>query len=154
MLQSLEDWLGPHVGRATQPAQLARLDPGRILLDRLDWDARRRLDAAAPTHLTVPTGSRIALAYGQGEQPVLAVRLQEMFGERSTPTICNGRVPVLIHLLSPAGRPVQVTQDLAGFWDRGYRDVRSDLRGRYPRHYWPDDPRQAEPTRRVRPRGT
>ncbi|BBK31019.1 ATP-dependent helicase HrpB [Stella humosa] len=154
LLQSLEDWLGPHVGRATQPAQLARLDPGRILLDRLDWDARRRLDAAAPTHLTVPTGSRIALAYGQGEQPVLAVRLQEMFGERSTPTICNGRVPVLIHLLSPAGRPVQVTQDLAGFWDRGYRDVRSDLRGRYPRHYWPDDPRQAEPTRRVRPRGT
>ncbi|BBK43397.1 ATP-dependent helicase HrpB [Allostella vacuolata] len=154
LLADLEAWLGPHLGRATQPGHLARLDLAAILLDRLDWDRRRRLDAAAPTHLTVPTGSRIPLDYGQGEQPVLAVRLQEMFGERATPTVCGGRVPVLIHLLSPAGRPVQVTADLAGFWDRGYRDVRADLRGRYPRHSWPDDPRVAEPTRRARPRGT
>jgi ATP-dependent helicase HrpB len=152
LLASLEDWLAPHLGRATQPAHLAKLDLAGILLGRLPWDRRRHLDEAAPTHLTVPSGSRIALDYGEGDRPVLAVRLQEMFGARETPTVCGGRVPVVVHLLSPAGRPVQVTQDLAGFWQSSYRAVRSDLRGRYPRHYWPEDPTDAAPTRRVRPR--
>ncbi len=151
---TLEEWLAPHLGRATQAAHLAKLDLAAILLDRLDWDRRRRLDAAAPTHLTVPSGSRIALDYGSVGNPVLAVRLQEMFGARTTPAVCDGKVPVVVHLLSPAGRPVQVTQDLAGFWRNSYRAVRSDLRGRYPRHSWPEDPTEAAPTRRVRPRGT
>lgn len=154
LVASLEDWLAPHLGRATQAAHLAKLDLSAILLDRLDWDQRRRLDAAAPTHLTVPSGSRIALDYDSGGHPVLAVRLQEMFGARATPTVGNGKVPVVVHLLSPAGRPVQVTQDLAGFWQNSYRAVRSDLRGRYPRHSWPEDPTKAIPTRRVRPKGT
>ncbi|WP_374445018.1 ATP-dependent helicase HrpB [Stella sp.] len=154
LLDGLESWLAPHLDRATQPAHLARLDLARLLTDLLGRTAARRLDAEAPTHLTVPSGSRIPLEYGQGEQPVLAVRLQEMFGLRATPTVADGRVPVLVHLLSPAGRPVQVTQDLAGFWDRGYREVRADLRGRYPRHHWPEDPREALPTRRAKPRGT
>ncbi len=101
----------------------------------------------------MPSGSRLALDYAAGEVPVLAVRLQEMFGALDTPRVANGRVPVLLHLLSPAGRPVQVTGDLASFWATGYPQVRADLRGRYPRHHWPDDPLRAEPTRRAKPRG-
>ncbi|MCC7272938.1 MAG: ATP-dependent helicase HrpB [Alphaproteobacteria bacterium] len=150
---SLEDWLAPHLGGMTQAAHLVRLDLARILGDRLTWNERRRLEAEAPTHVAVPSGSRVALDYAAGAVPVLAVRLQEMFGARTTPTVAGGRVPVLVHLLSPAGRPVQVTQDLAGFWERGYAAVRSDLRGRYPRHFWPEDPRDAPATRHVRPRG-
>ncbi|MGE0717860.1 MAG: ATP-dependent helicase C-terminal domain-containing protein, partial [Alphaproteobacteria bacterium] len=149
---TLPDWLGPHLGGMTQAAHLARLDLACILSDGLGWELRRRLDADAPTHLTVPSGSRIALDYETGETPVLAVRLQEMFGARETPMVAGGRVPVVVHLLSPAGRPVQVTRDLAGFWRGSYTAVRSDLRGRYPKHFWPEDPTDAPATRRVRPR--
>jgi ATP-dependent helicase HrpB len=118
---------------------------------KLPHALRQRLDAAAPTHVAVPSGSRIAIDYS-GAEPVLAARLQEMFGLHDSPRIAGGKVPLLIHLLSPAGRPVQVTRDLASFWRSGYREVRGELRARYPRHYWPEDPLIAVATRRVRPR--
>jgi ATP-dependent helicase HrpB len=120
----------------------------------LGWEERRALDQLAPTHLEVPTGSRIPVDYGDPVAPVLAVRLQEVFGLTETPRVGGGRVPVTMHLLSPAHRPVQVTRDLAGFWRSSYFDVRKDLRGRYPKHFWPEDPLTAEPTRRAKPRGT
>ncbi len=107
-----------------------------------------------PTHITVPSGSRIALDYTSGEVPVLAVKLQEMFGCADTPTVAGGRVKVLLHLLSPARRPVQITQDLRTFWNSSYFEVRKDLRGRYPKHPWPDEPWHAVPTKRAKPRGT
>jgi ATP-dependent helicase HrpB len=112
----------------------------------------RDLDRLAPTHIEVPSGSRIPVDYQVAVEPTLSVRLQEMFGLTETPRLANGMVPVTIHLLSPARRPVQVTRDLASFWKSGYRDVRSELKGRYPKHYWPDDPLVAEPTARARPR--
>ncbi|NUP54692.1 MAG: ATP-dependent helicase HrpB, partial [Gemmatimonadaceae bacterium] len=114
---------------------------------------RRALDLLAPTHVTVPTGSRIAVDYADPAAPVLAVRLQELFGLADTPRVAGGAVPLTLHLLSPARRPVQVTRDLAGFWRSSYFDVRKDLRGRYPKHEWPDDPLAAAPTRRAKPRG-
>jgi ATP-dependent helicase HrpB len=118
----------------------------------LSYQQRQLMDELAPTHLTVPSGSRIPIDYS-GEVPVLAVRLQEMFGLCQTPTVAGGRQPLLIHLLSPAGRSVQITQDLAGFWQTGYSDVKKELKGRYPKHYWPNDPLRAQATARVRPRG-
>jgi len=139
-------WLGGRLDGMTRRAHLARLDLRAALLDRLDWQQRRELDRLAPTHLPVPSGRAVALDYG-GEAPVLAVKLQELFGQRTTPAVAEGRVPVVIHLLSPAGRPVQVTQDLEGFWKTGYPAVRGELRGRYPRHPWPDDPLTAPPQR-------
>jgi ATP-dependent helicase HrpB len=102
----------------------------------------------------VPSKSRISLDYSSGDQPILAVKLQELFGLADTPMIAGGRVKVLLHLLSPAGRPVQITQDLRGFWNTGYPLVKKDLKGRYPRHPWPDDPWNAVPTKRAKPRGT
>ena len=110
------------------------------------------MDELAPTHLTVPSGSRVPLDYQSGEVPVLAVRLQEMFGATDTPTVAGGKVQVLLHLLSPARRPVQVTRDLKGFWSSSYRAVKADMKGQYPKHHWPDDPLQAEPTARAKPR--
>ena len=151
LLDNLESWLAPYLAAMSRLEHLQRLDLQQALANLLDWSARRRLDELAPTHLSVPSGSRIALDYAN-DPPVLAVRLQEMFGLEETPRIAGGRVAVLLHLLSPAGRPVQVTQDLAGFWRSGYFEVRKDLRGRYPKHPWPDDPSAAQPTRRVKPR--
>ena len=132
--------------------QPARIDLEGALTARLGWDRARKLDRLAPTHVAVPSGSRVALDYS-GEIPVLAVRVQEMFGLADTPRVAGGRVPVLLHLLSPARRPVQVTRDLAGFWANSYKAVRADLRGRYPKHPWPDDPLKAPPTARAKPRG-
>jgi ATP-dependent helicase HrpB len=137
----------------SRAAHLARLDLAEVLLGPLDWTARQRLDVLAPTHVTVPTGNRRAVDYA-GPEPTVSVKLQEMFGARTGPAVGEGRVPVLLHLLSPAGRPVQVTRDLAGFWAGSYAAVRADLRGRYPRHPWPDDPLAAAPTARAKPRGT
>ena len=150
---TLGDWLAPYVGRARSLADLARVDLGGALLSQLPWDRRSAMDDWAPTHLTVPSGSRIPVDYSDPAAPVLAVRLQEMFGLADTPRIAGGRVPLTVHLLSPAHRPVQVTRDLAGFWRTSYFDVRKDMRGRYPKHYWPDDPMSAVPTRRAKPSG-
>ena len=151
LLASLESWLAPWLGRTTRREQLAKLDLRGALRAMLDWNAQRRLDELAPTHLVVPSGSRVALDYSSGT-PALAVRLQEVFGLMESPRVAGGRVPVTLELLSPARRPVQVTRDLASFWARGYHEVKKELKGRYPRHYWPDNPLEAVATRRVRPR--
>jgi ATP-dependent helicase HrpB len=154
LADSLESWLAPHLSGFTRLADLMRLDLGAALNGLLSWRQRRDLGVLAPTHLTVPSGSRIRLDYS-GETPVLAVRIQEMFGCADTPRVAEGR-PVLLHLLSPAGRPMQVTADLAGFWKRSYPEVKKELKGRYPKHPWPDDPLAALPTRGAikRPRQT
>jgi ATP-dependent helicase HrpB len=152
LLATLEDWLAPYLAGKSRRAHLASLDLYDALLARLDWKARQALDDLAPTHLTVPSGSRVPLDYQSGDVPVLAVRLQEMFGATDTPTLAGGKVQVLLHLLSPARRPVQVTRDLKSFWAGSYRAVKADLKGQYPKHYWPDDPLQAEPTARAKPR--
>ena len=146
LLATLDDWLAPHLVGVRRRADLARLDVGAVLGSLLPWALTRRLDELAPERLTVPSGSAIALDY-DADPPVLAVKLQELFGLLETPRVVDGRVPVTVHLLSPAGRPVQVTQDLASFWDRGYAEVRAELRGRYPKHPWPEDPRTAVATR-------
>jgi len=154
LLASLEDWLGPDLAGCTRRAHLARVDVHGALMRRVDWRLRRRLDEEAPTHVQVPTGSRIPVDYADPAEPALEVRLQEMFGAPMGPRICGGRVALTLRLLSPAGRPIQVTRDLAGFWAGSYADVRREMRGRYPRHPWPDDPLAAAPTRRAKPRGT
>lgn len=145
LLETLESWLTPYLDGVRRLDRLDALPLGRLLLDRLDWPRRQALDALAPTHLQVPSGSRIRLDY-RGDEPVLAVKLQELFGLVETPRLAGGRVPVILHLLSPAGRPLQVTRDLASFWGQGYFEVRKDMRGRYPKHPWPEDPRAAAPT--------
>jgi ATP-dependent helicase HrpB len=152
LLAGLEQWLAPHLAGVTRREHLSRVDLRGVLHGVLDWNHRRLLDELAPTHVVVPSGSRIAVEY-LGAAPTLAVRLQEVFGWAESPRIVGGRVPVTLELLSPARRPVQVTRDLASFWARGYAEVRKDLRGRYPRHYWPEDPYSATATRRVRPEG-
>jgi len=152
LMETLGTWLAPYVGASRSFADLGRIDLAGALLSGLSWERRAALDELAPTHLVVPSGSRIPIDYSDATAPVLAVRLQEMFGLAETPTVARGAVPLTIHLLSPAQRPVQVTKDLAGFWRSSYFDVRKELRGRYPKHYWPDDPMQAEPTRRAKPR--
>ncbi|MER6674349.1 ATP-dependent helicase HrpB [Streptomyces sp. NPDC000983] len=141
------EWLEPELGRARRRADLARIDAGACLVRLLPWASGQaaRLDELAPERLTVPSGSRIRVDYGDPERPVLAVKLQEMFGLHESPSLAG--VPVLVHLLSPAGRPAAVTADLASFWKDGYRGVRAELRGRYPKHPWPEDPATAEPTR-------
>ncbi|WP_135547392.1 ATP-dependent helicase HrpB [Paenibacillus cymbidii] len=149
---ALTDWLAPHVAGMRSRDDLKRLALVDALGAMLTWAQRRELDAEAPTHVTVPSGSRIAVDYGDPAAPKLAVRLQELFGLADTPRIGRGRVPLTLQLLSPAQRPVQVTRDLASFWREAYFEVRKDLKGRYPKHYWPDDPLQAEPTSRSRPR--
>ena len=147
---TLERWIGPSLYGMRSLAQAADVDLTSALLGLLG-PAARRLDALAPTHLRVPSGSNIRIDYTEA-QPAAAVRIQEVFGMMRTPSVAGGRVRVLLKLLSPAQRPVQITADLESFWKNGYPEVRKDLRGRYPRHYWPEDPSQAEPTRRVRPR--
>jgi ATP-dependent helicase HrpB len=152
LLAALDSWLGPYCDGVMRWTHLHALDLTNILLNRLDacGCSRRLLDELAPTHLPVPSGSNIQVRYDQ-ETPYLAVRIQEVFGLKQTPKIAGGRVPVVMQLLSPAQRPVQVTRDLESFWANGYASVRKDLRGRYPKHYWPENPCEATPTHRVRP---
>ena len=149
-----DEWLAPHLIEVRKRGDLAKLDVAGLVLGMLTWDQRKRLDDLAPTHLEVPSGSRIRVDYADPRAPVLAVKLQEVFGWLDTPRIGGGKVPVTLHLLSPAQRPVQVTKDLANFWKSGYFEVRKDLRGRYPKHPWPEDPLTAPATRRAKPRGT
>ena len=153
LLATLDHWLAPALHGARRWEDVRRVALGAALADLMTWQQRAALDELAPTHWTVPTGSRIAIDYADPAAPAAAVRLQELFGLAETPRVGGGRVPLTLQLLSPAQRPVQVTRDLAGFWRSSYFDVRKELRGRYPKHYWPDDPLQAEPTRRVRRKG-
>lgn len=150
--RSMREWLLPHLVGLRRRAEVEALDLTSILLSCLGFEQRRAIDRLTPTHVVVPTGSNIAIDYSDPASPVLAVRLQEMFGQTDTPRIADGRVPLTVHLLSPAGRPVQVTRDLAGFWRSSYFEVRKELRGRYPKHEWPDDPLSAVPTRRTKRR--
>ena len=153
LMETLETWLAPWLNGMTRRDHWTRLDLHSALLALLDWDQQQRLGEIAPTHLAVPSGSRIPIDYST-DTPTVAVRLQEVFGLHATPAVAGGRVPLTLQLLSPARRPVQVTKDLASFWARGYADVKRELKGRYPRHYWPDDPLTAEATARAKPRGT
>ncbi|HUR40163.1 MAG TPA: ATP-dependent helicase HrpB [Verrucomicrobiae bacterium] len=155
LLAGSADWLGPFLDGVTRRGHLAQLDLAGALTAMLDYPMQQKLARLAPTHYTVPTGSSLPLEYfNDGKAPALHVKLQEMFGQPTSPAVNDGRMPVVLHLLSPAQRPVAVTQDLAGFWTRGYLDVKKDMKGRYPRHPWPDDPVAAAPTRRAKPRGT
>ena len=149
---TLSDWLEPFLEGITRRSHLARLDMLALLKNRLEWKQMQQLDQDAPIHIEVPSGSHLKLEYMPGESPVLAVKLQEMFGLADTPRIARGRVAVTLHLLSPARRPIQVTQDLKGFWERTYAEVKKELKGRYPKHPWPDDPWNAVPTARAKRR--
>jgi ATP-dependent helicase HrpB len=152
LLATLEEWLAPYLAGKRTAADIRTLDLPSLLLGRLSWQQRSQLDALAPTHYEAPTGNRLRIDYADPRAPFVAVRLQEMFGCTETPRVLGGRVPVTLHLLSPAHRPVQVTRDLAGFWRSSYFDVRKDMKGRYPKHPWPDDPLTAAPTHRAKPR--
>jgi len=143
LTSSLDDWLSPYLHGMTRLTHLKRLDMHAVLLAQLPWVKQKQLDELAPTHLIIPSGTRACLDYSH-ETPVLAVRLQEMFGLGDTPRVAGGRVAVLLHLLSPARRPVQITQDLGAFWQGSYHQVKKELKGRYPKHNWPDDPLQAQ----------
>jgi ATP-dependent helicase HrpB len=150
---TIEDWLAPHLVGKTAVAEIGADVLADALRSLLPWSLQRRLDAEAPTHLEVPTGSRIPVDYGGEEGPALAVRVQELFGLDAHPAIAGGRVPLVLRLLSPAHRPIQITRDLPGFWRGSWAAVRADMRGQYPKHPWPDDPLNAPPTRRAKPRG-
>ncbi|MEU5938118.1 ATP-dependent helicase HrpB [Micromonospora sp. NPDC047548] len=152
LLDAADDWLGPELAAARRRADLTRVDVTAALRRLLPWRQAARLDELAPERIEVPSGSKIRVDYADPATPVLAVKLQETFGWPAAPRIADGRVPVLLHLLSPAGRPVAVTADLASFWRTGYPQVRAELRGRYPRHPWPEDPGSAAPTRHATPR--
>ena len=158
LLAALDDWLLPAFTGKTRLDALDEAQLGEALKSRVEWSLRPRIDAMAPVRIVVPSGMERRIDYtldaqGAPAPPVLAVKLQELFGLAATPRIAEGRVPLTLHLLSPAGRPLQVTQDLAGFWERTYPDVRKEMKGRYPRHPWPDDPWSATATHRAKPRG-
>ncbi len=152
LMEQLDGWLAPWLNGITKAGQLKKLDLAGILNNLLTWEQQQLLNRLAPTYLDMPSGSRKKVVYHTNQPPVLAVKLQELFGLQQTPTVCDGAVPVMLHLLSPAQRPIQVTQDLAGFWQRTYTEVRKELKGRYPKHYWPDDPFTAVATARIRPK--
>jgi ATP-dependent helicase HrpB len=149
-----ESWLVPALYDKTSLKDFSSGDLSDALMARLPWELRARLDREAPTHFEAPTGTLLSIDYEAEQGPTIAVRLQELFGLNVHPSLAKGAVPLVLELLSPAHRPVQVTRDLPGFWRGSYAAVRSDLRGRYPRHPWPEDPSSAVPTRRVKPRGT
>jgi len=148
LLDSIEVWLGAELARVRSTRDLRRIDLLAALRRLLPWPAAGRLDELAPERLTVPSGSAVRVEYGEtgSEQPVLSVRIQEAFGWSATPRIADGRVPVLLHLLTPARRPAAVTADLESFWSGPYQQVRAELRGRYPKHAWPEDPWSADPS--------
>ncbi len=150
LLATLENWLSPFLGNARNRSELQKIDLFTALCNRLDWQQRQLLDRLAPERIEVPSGSKIALQYPPDGQPVLAVKLQEMFGQVDTPQIAAGQVAVVVHLLSPAGRPLQITQDLRHFWNESYPEIKKEMKGRYPKHPWPDDPLTALPTAKTK----
>ena len=145
-------WLEPYLDGITRRAHFARIPLLAALRARLTRDQARALDELAPTHIALPTGTRAAVDYVDDLAPCASMRMQEVFGLAATPRIGGGQVPITFKLLSPAHRSLQVTRDLASFWKNAYVEVRKDMRGRYPRHYWPENPLEAEPTRRAKPR--
>ena len=152
LLRTLDDWLGPFLAGLTTLDRVTRLDLAQPLHALLSWEQSRQLERLAPTRLTVPSGSNVRLEYETPDLPILAVRLQEMFGCKDTPRLVDGKVPVMLHLLSPTRRPVQITKDLSSFWSKAYQEVRKALRGRYPKHHWPEDPLTAPPTAKAKRR--
>jgi ATP-dependent helicase HrpB len=152
--RAVGDWLAPFLTHATK---LTDIDAG-VLDQALDvlipWDAKRKLDSEAPTHFTAPTGNRHPIEYDGPGAPALSIRVQELYGLKVHPSIASGRLPLTLNLLSPAHRPIQITRDLPGFWSGSWSAVKSEMRGRYPRHLWPDDPVEANATARAKPRGT
>ncbi len=147
-------WLAPFIAGATRLADIGADQLGNALDALLPWSLKQRLEADAPTHFEAPTGNRHAIDYESDGAPVVACRVQELFGLKTHPAIASGRLPLTFHLLSPAARPIQITRDLPGFWTGSWRDVKADMKGRYPKHVWPDDPANAAPTARAKPRGT
>jgi ATP-dependent helicase HrpB len=152
LLTTLDEWLGPYLSGLTTLDRVTRLDLTQPLQALLNWEQSRQLDQWAPTHLTVPSGSNVRVEYETPDLPILAVRLQEMFGCKDTPRLVEGKIPVTLHLLSPARKPVQITKDLSSFWRSAYLEVKKELRGRYPKHSWPDDPLTAQPTAKAKRR--
>lgn len=150
LLENLEQWLLPQMSGIRSLRELKALDVTQALQNAMPWSLRQRLDSELPAHYTVPTGSRIAIRYHEDNPPALAVRMQEMFGEATTPVIAQGRVALVLELLSPAQRPLQITRDLSAFWAGAYREVQKEMKGRYPKHVWPDDPANTAPTRRTK----
>jgi ATP-dependent helicase HrpB len=151
---TLADWLGPYLGGKTRLADLTPDDLGQALDGLIPWALKRRLEEEAPTHFEAPTGNRHAIDYEGAGAPALHIRVQELFGLKTHPAIAGGRLPLTLHLLSPAHRPIQITRDLPGFWSGSWTAVKAEMKGRYPRHAWPDDPASARPTARAKPRGT
>ena len=147
-----DEWLDPFLGAEPDGAALQRLDVCQALMTLVPWDLQRSLDEWAPAAVKMPSGRNVMIDYQNAPAPFVAVKLQEVFGWQETPRLAEGRVPLTLQLLSPAQRPVQVTRDLASFWRDGYFAVRKELAGRYPKHYWPEDPLTATPTSRVRPK--
>jgi len=150
-LKSNKLWLSPYLNRIRKPEDIAKIDLEEVLQNYLPWEKQSELEVLAPKHQIVPSGSKIRLQYqANGESPVLAVRIQEVFGMPENPKVNQGKVAVLMHLLSPASRPIQITSDLPNFWENTYFEVRKELRIRYAKHYWPEDPREAEAIRGVK----
>ena len=154
LAETVDDWLVPFLTYATSLADINAGLLGEALDVLLPWAVRQNLEALAPVHFTAPTGKHHPIDYEGEGAPILAIRVQELFGLNAHPAIANGRLPLTLHLLSPAHRSIQITRDLPGFWSGSWADVRSEMRGRYPKHPWPEDPRTAPPTSRAKPRGT
>lgn len=154
LMATLDDWLKPAFAGKTRLEALGEDDLANALKSGMDWSLRQRIDQLAPVRITVPSGMERRIEYAHGQPPVLAVKLQELFGLADTPRVADGRVPLLLHLLSPGGKPLQVTSDLRNFWNSTYAEVKKEMKGRYPRHPWPDDPWSAQATHRAKPRGT
>lgn len=154
LIESLETWLQPFLAGCTSLSAIDASVLGNALAAILPYDASAKLDELAPSQFTAPTGSKVSIDYGAAAGPTLSIRVQELFGLKEHPSVCSGRLPLILELLSPAQRPIQITRDLPGFWAGSWADVKADMKGRYPRHPWPDDPTNAEATRRVKPRGS
>ena len=154
LAKTVAEWLAPFLAGKTKLSEIGADDLGAALDALLPWNLKRRLEEEAPTHFEAPTGNRHAIDYETAGAPALHIRVQELFGLTQHPSIANGKLPLTLHLLSPAHRPIQITRDLPGFWKGSWAAVKAEMKGRYPRHPWPDDPASAAPTARAKPRGT